>query len=89
MLGYNDILVVLVIAVVLLINLIMAYKMQAVVEKKGCTELRVVMTCFVLGLAGYLYVIALPDLELRKMLKSVAASNEQGASLKTVEEKSE
>ena len=56
----------------LVINLVVAYKMQSVVEKKGYKELRVVMMCFVLGPVGYLYVIALPDLEQRRLLERIA-----------------
>ena len=57
--------------VLVLVNYNMAQNMQSVVEKKGYTDVRVVALCFWLGLFGYLYVIALPDLEEHKLLKQI------------------
>ena len=54
------------------INYMMAMRMQAVVEQKGHHNVRVVALCFWLGIVGYLYVIALPDLEERRLLKHIA-----------------
>ncbi len=54
----------------------MACNMQRIVEKKGYKDLRVVALCFWLGLIGYLYVIALPDLEERRLLKKIAGEEE-------------
>lgn len=60
-----------ILVVFVIINYIMALRMQDVVEKKGYTDVRVVALCFWLGLFGYLYVIALPDLEEHKLLKQI------------------
>ena len=54
------------------INYMMAQRMQSVVEQKGHHNVRVVALCFWLGVVGYLYVIALPDLEERRLLKHIA-----------------
>ncbi len=61
--------------VLVLVNYNMAQNMQSVVEKKGYTDVRVVAMCFWLGIIGYLYVIALPDLELRKALGAVKTAD--------------
>ena len=57
--------------VFIIINYFMALRMQDVVEKKGYTDLRVVAMCFWLGIIGYLYVIALPDMKVRRLLKAI------------------
>lgn len=54
----------------------MALNMQEIVEKKGYKNLRVVALCFWLGIIGYLYVIALPNLEEQRMLKKIAGEAE-------------
>ena len=61
--------------VLVLVNYNMAQNMQSIVEKKGYTDVRVVAMCFWLGIIGYLYVIALPDLELRKALNAVKTAD--------------
>lgn len=61
--------------VLVLVNYNMAQNMQSIVEKKGYTDVRVVAMCFWLGIIGYLYVIALPDLELRKALGAVKTAD--------------
>ncbi len=63
---------IIILVVFLIINYNMAQNMQEIVEKKGYTDLRVVTICFWLGIIGYLYVIALPDLEERRLLKKIA-----------------
>ncbi len=67
----------------------MACNMQAIVEKKGYTGLRVVGICFWLGIIGYLYVIALPDLEERRLLKKIAGEAEEEIANEKKEEVSE
>lgn len=63
--------------VVIFVNIVMAFKMQDVVEKKGYTDVNAFALCFFFGIFGYFYVTALPDLELRKMLKSIETSKAQ------------
>jgi hypothetical protein len=63
--------------VVIFANIVMAFKMQEVVEKKGYTDVNAFLLCFLFGIFGYFYVAALPDLELRKMLKSIETSKAQ------------
>lgn len=60
-----------ILVVFIIINYFMALRMQDVVEKKGYTDLRVVAMCFWLGIIGYLYVISLPDMEVRRLLKTI------------------
>lgn len=59
-----------------IINYNMACNMQEIVEKKGYKDLRVVAICFWLGIIGYLYVIALPNLEEQRLLKKIAGEAE-------------
>ena len=60
---------------VLVVNLIVALIMSAVVEKKGYTvaEVHAFAKCFFLGLAGWIYVAALPDRNLQKQNKQMIA----------------
>lgn len=75
--------------VLALVNYNMAQNMQGIVEKKGYTDLRVVAICFWLGIIGYLYVIALPDLEERRLLKKIAGEAEEEIANEEKEEISE
>ena len=63
----------------------MALNMQEIVEKKGYKNLRVVALCFWLGIIGYLYVIALPNLEEQRLLKKIAGEAEDVIENETVE----
>lgn len=56
--------------VIIVINVLIAFYMDEVAKLKGY-ENAVFWRCFWLGLPGWLYVVALPDLNLRKSQEQI------------------
>ena len=63
----------------LVIICIMASKMCDVAELKGYDSKHehIFALCFFFGLFGYIYVIALPDLKLQRLIKSITDNNKE------------
>lgn len=59
-------LIFLIVIILLVINCAVAASMETIAEKKGYEHSNVYIMCFFLGIAGWLYVVALPDLIQRK-----------------------
>lgn len=77
--------IVVVLIVLLVINLIGAGKMSDVAYAKGYDDsIHAFAMCFWLGIIGYLYVIALPDIEARRKQDAIIELLSKNA----VEEKS-
>ncbi len=67
--------VLLILIVFLVIMCIGANFMKKVAEAKGYgDEYNIFAICFFLGIVGYIYVLALPDLILREQMKTIADS---------------
>lgn len=71
--------------VAIIINIWIAKKFEEIAKYKGHENEPIFLMCFFLGLAGYLYVIALPDIERddlslresQKTLESIAEIKKQ------------
>ena len=66
-----------IIFIFIVVNYFISKKMESIAEDKGYTNSHAFVLCFFLGIAGYLYVIALPDLVAREQMKKLLLLTEQ------------
>ena len=66
-----------IIVILIIVNYFVSKKMESIAEDKGYTNSPAFVLCFFLGIAGYLYVIAMPDLVAREQMKKLLLLTEQ------------
>jgi len=69
----SSIILIIVVTIVIGLDCFLSSKMTDIAELKGydAKQEHIFIFCFFLGIFGYLYVLALPDVKLQNLLKSV------------------